>query len=81
MNVYVEEIPEQHRWWVHMDDWRVSFTSPREAEEFVQRLSTRLNAPHPLNMIAGWQPRAGLTEGDTPLGSPNNAERRCAREA
>ncbi|MCO7565592.1 hypothetical protein NJI34_25930 [Pseudomonas sp. S 311-6] len=52
MNVYIEKHPRQGRWWVHMDLWRVAFNSHEEARQFVERLNSRLNAPHSLAMIA-----------------------------
>ncbi|EKT4483718.1 hypothetical protein [Pseudomonas putida] len=52
MNVYVEKSANENRWWVHMDDWRVSFPTPAEAKQFVGVLTARLNAPHSLNTIA-----------------------------
>lgn len=52
MNVYVVKNIEQNCWWVHMDQWQVSFNTPNEAEHFFERLTARLNAPHSLDMIA-----------------------------
>lgn len=52
MNVYVEKSANGNRCWVHMDEWRVSFSTPLEAEQFVGVLTARLNAPHSLNKIA-----------------------------
>jgi hypothetical protein len=52
MNVYVEKSANDNRWWVHMDEWRVSFKTPKEAEQFLGVLTARLNAPHSLNKIA-----------------------------
>ncbi|MFJ4113259.1 hypothetical protein [Pseudomonas sp. NPDC089758] len=52
MNVYVEKSANDNRWWVHMDEWRVSFRTPIEAEQFVGVLTARLNAPHSLSKIA-----------------------------
>jgi len=52
MNVYVEKSATDTRWWVHMDEWRVSFRTPAEARQFVGVLNARLNAPHSLAMIA-----------------------------
>ncbi|MNE23019.1 hypothetical protein D3C81_1100070 [compost metagenome] len=52
MNVYIEQHPRQARWWVHLDVWEVSFRSLDEATAFVDRLNTRLNAPHSLSMLA-----------------------------
>lgn len=45
MNVYIEVNADQHRWCVHMDQWHVGFRTPDEAEQFVERLTARLNAP------------------------------------
>ncbi|MDR6712473.1 hypothetical protein J2W83_002074 [Pseudomonas hunanensis] len=53
MNVYVEKSANDNRWWVHMDEWRVSFRTPTEAKQFVGILTGRLNAPHSLNKIVG----------------------------
>ncbi len=33
MNVYVENNTEHNRWWVRLDDCRVSFTTSAEAEQ------------------------------------------------
>jgi hypothetical protein len=52
MYVYVEKSANDNRWWVHMDEWRVSFRTPIEAEQFVGVLTARLNAPHSRNKIA-----------------------------
>jgi len=49
MNVYVEKSANGNRCWVHMDEWRVSFSTSIEAEQFVGVLTARLNAPHSLN--------------------------------
>ncbi|MDH4549337.1 MULTISPECIES: hypothetical protein [Pseudomonas] len=72
MKVYVENNTEQHRCWVRMDEWRVSFSTAAEAQQFVERLNARLNAPHSLDMLAGWSPRSGVTA---------HADVRCARGA
>ncbi|CAI8943974.1 hypothetical protein [Pseudomonas soli] len=72
MNVYVENHTEHNRCWIRMDDWRVSFNTAVEAQQFVARLNARLNAPHSLDMLAGWSPRPGVTaRADVP----------CTREA
>ncbi|WGV20696.1 hypothetical protein QIY50_26255 [Pseudomonas putida] len=68
MNVYVEKNTEHNRWWVRLDDCRVSFTSSAEAEQFVERLLARLNAPHSFDKLANCPPRSG------------SAERRYAKE-
>ncbi|MFB1630139.1 hypothetical protein [Pseudomonas sp. AP-1] len=52
MDVYVVNNIEQNRWWVHMDQWRVSFNTSSEAQRFVERLTARLNSPHSLILIA-----------------------------
>ncbi|AYN10872.1 hypothetical protein CHN49_13790 [Pseudomonas putida] len=70
MNVYVEKHTEQGRCWVHMDDWRVGFRTAAEAERFVERLTSRLNAPHSRDMLADWSPHTGVTVG---LGARNGA--------
>ncbi|MBC7212646.1 MAG: hypothetical protein H5U33_21900, partial [Pseudomonas sp.] len=36
MNIHVEKSSEPERWWVHMDDWRVGFSTAAEAEQFVE---------------------------------------------
>lgn len=72
MNIYVECNTEQNRWWVRMDDWRVSFNTAAEAQQFVERLNARLNAPHSLDMLADWSPRPSMTA---------RADMRCAKEA
>jgi hypothetical protein len=51
MNIYIEKDPAQNLWWVHMDLWIASFRSLTEAESFVERLSSRMNAPHSLGAI------------------------------
>jgi len=56
MKVCVENDTEQQRWWVCIDDCRVSFRTAAEAEQFAERLTTRLNAPHSLDMLAAAQP-------------------------
>ncbi|ANY86564.1 MULTISPECIES: hypothetical protein [Pseudomonas] len=82
MNVYIEENADQHRWCVHMDQWQVGFRTPDEAEQFVERLIARLNAPHSLDMIASCSLWGHVTD--------INAQRadnsmpslgRCAKEA
>lgn len=63
MNVYIEVNADQHRWCVHMDQWHVGFRTPDEAEQFVERLTARLNAPHSLDMLADcpiWHHVAGI---------------------
>ncbi|WP_144173144.1 hypothetical protein [Pseudomonas sp. Kh13] len=82
MNIYVEKNPEQNRWWIRMDDCRVSFTTCAEAQAFVERLSARLNAPHSLDMLADWSPRSSMDS----VGKPNarmaaQAALRYAKEA
>ncbi|PVZ42650.1 hypothetical protein [Pseudomonas sp. CC120222-01a] len=37
MNVFIEKNSEQDRWWVRMDDWRVSFNTAAEAEAHTDR--------------------------------------------
>ncbi|HGM5584094.1 MULTISPECIES: hypothetical protein [Pseudomonas] len=70
MNVYVEKNTGQGRCWVHMDDWRVGFSTAAEAERFVERLTSRLKAPHSRDMLADWSPYTGVTVG---LGARNGA--------
>ncbi|UVL17254.1 MULTISPECIES: hypothetical protein [unclassified Pseudomonas] len=72
MNIYIEHNTERNRCWVRMDDWRVGFSTAAEAEQFVERLNARLNAPHSLDMLADSSPRPGVTV---------RAGQRCAKEA
>lgn len=72
MNIYVECNTEQNRWWVRMDDWQVSFNTAAEAQQFVERLNARLNAPHSPDMLADWSPHLGVTA---------ETDQRCAKEA
>ncbi|MDT8921302.1 MULTISPECIES: hypothetical protein [Pseudomonas] len=82
MNIYVETSPEQNRWWVRMDDCRVSFTTPDEAQAFVDRLNARLNAPHSRDMLADWSPRPGMgSTGKANARMATQADLRCAKEA
>lgn len=60
MNVYVERNTELERWWVHMDDWQVGFNTAAEAEQFVERLTSRLNAPHSFDRLADGLPHTGI---------------------
>lgn len=59
MNVYVEKNTEQGRCWVHMDDWRVGFSTAAEAERFVERLTSRLNAPTRVTCLLIGRPMPG----------------------
>ncbi|EJT85795.1 hypothetical protein PPS11_03880 [Pseudomonas putida S11] len=82
MNIYVENSPQQNRWWVRMDDCRVSFNTSAEAQAFVDRLNARLNAPHSRDMLADWSPRPGMgSVGKTNAGMAAQAGLRCAKEA
>ncbi|QJQ18392.1 hypothetical protein HG549_11485 [Pseudomonas sp. SK] len=82
MNVYVENSTEQNRWWVRMDDCRISFRTAAEAEQFVERLTSRLNAPHSLDMLAGWSPRAALAEAHSaPRSTAQHTDSRRAQRA
>lgn len=75
MNVYVEQDTEQKRWWVHMDDWRASFSTCAEAHAFMERLTARLNAPHSLDLLAHSSLRTGLASSHTPIArAPAHAE-------
>ncbi|PZW79260.1 hypothetical protein DFS21_107160 [Pseudomonas sp. 2848] len=65
MNVYVVSNIEENRWWVHMDQWRVSFYTSGEADRFVERLNSRLNAPHSLDLITGCSAEEGRSAGST----------------
>lgn len=69
MKVYVEKYTEQNRWWVRMDEWRVSFSTVAEAEQFVETLTQRLHAPHSLDRLADGAPRTRF------------ADLRCTKEA
>lgn len=82
MNVYLEKNTEHNRWWVHMDEWQVSFKTSAEAEAFVARLTARLNAPHSRSKLAGWPLHPGLCAvGITNAQVATDAELRCAQEA
>ena len=74
MNVYVEKTTEQQRWWVRMDHWRVSFSTAADAEQFVERLTSRLNAPHSFDLLAGGASNARID-------SRAQCDRRRAKEA
>lgn len=67
MNIHIEQDPIQQRWWVHMDLWAASFRSLAEAQRFVERLTTRINAPHSLTMIANPPLRSGTPPYNHPL--------------
>lgn len=69
MNVYVEKNTEHNRWWVRLDDCRVSLNTATEAEQFAERLLARINAPHSFDRLAPSFSRTG------------SAERRCAKGA
>lgn len=82
MNVYIEVNADQHRWCVHMDQWHVGFRTPDEAEQFVERLTARLNAPHSLDMLADcpiWHHVAGMHAQHTDQAMPSLG--RCVKEA
>ncbi|QXI25668.1 hypothetical protein [Pseudomonas vanderleydeniana] len=82
MNVYVEKNAEYNRWWVYMDDWRVDFNTSTEAEQFVERLTTRLNAPHSFERLAGGSPYRGPADaGKARAGLAAQSDRQCAKEA
>lgn len=82
MNIYVEKNPEQNRWWVRMDDCRVSFNTSAEAQAFVERLNARLNAPHSRDMLADWSPRPSMGSVGTPTAlMATQTDLRCAKEA
>lgn len=46
MNIKITEKHAPHGWVVHMDDWDVGFMSLKAAQEFVEVLEARINAPH-----------------------------------
>ncbi|UBM27437.1 hypothetical protein K8374_10970 [Pseudomonas sp. p1(2021b)] len=82
MNVYVEKNTEQDRWWVRLDDCRVSFNTCAEAEQFVERLTSRLNAPHSLDMLANRPSRERSANMNRAKGSvAASADLRFAKEA
>lgn len=47
MLITITQQPAPLRWIVHMDSWCADFNSLAAAEDFAQRLRTRLDAPHP----------------------------------
>jgi hypothetical protein len=67
MKIYVEKDPVQNRWWVHMDLWMASFRSLDGAESFVERLNSRINAPHSLEMITNRPLWSGTISYSPPL--------------
>ncbi|PSS58711.1 hypothetical protein C6382_05095 [Pseudomonas sp. BBP2017] len=76
MNVYIERHPRLDRWWVHLDVWEVSFRSLDEATDFVDRLNTRLNAPHSLSMLArmpSTRPTFTYSHPNDPLALPGSS--------
>ncbi|HDS1695098.1 MULTISPECIES: hypothetical protein [Pseudomonas] len=82
MNVYVEKNTVQGRCWVRMDHWRVSFSTAAEAEQFVERLTTRLNAPHSFDMLADWSRHAGIADAHSArIGLKAQSGLRSAEEA
>jgi hypothetical protein len=78
MNIHVEKSSEPERWWVHMDDWRVGFSTAAEAEQFVERLTGRLEAPHSLDLLVDCSPR-GTRGMHTDAGA--QGDQRRAKEA
>ncbi|AIL61724.1 hypothetical protein [Pseudomonas alkylphenolica] len=81
MNVYVEKNPKQDRWWVQMDEWRISFKTANEARQFVAKLTARINAPHSRDMIADHALLASPHTGIGLRGASDQAPRRRAQEA
>lgn len=54
MIIFIEKDPARNRWWVHMDMWVAGFRSLDAAESFVERLNSRINAPHAPHMIGNY---------------------------
>lgn len=46
MNIEITERQAPHVWVVHLDGWVVSFRSVKTAQDFVDVLQARINAPH-----------------------------------
>ena len=46
MNIKITERQAPHGWVVHLDDWEVSFKHQQTAQDFVDRLQARIDAPH-----------------------------------
>lgn len=67
MKIYVEKDPAQNCWWVHMGLWMASFRSLDGAESFVERLNSRINAPHSLEMITNRPLWPGTISRSSPL--------------
>ncbi|MEX5686204.1 MULTISPECIES: hypothetical protein [Pseudomonas] len=67
MNIHLEKDPVQNLWWVHMDRWVASFRSLAAAESFVERLSSRINAPHSLGATGNNSLSPGTFSNSQPL--------------
>lgn len=67
MKIYVEKDPAQNCWWVHMDLWMASFRSLDGTESFAERLNSRINAPHSLEMITNRPLWSGTISDSPPL--------------
>lgn len=63
MKIFIEKDPTQNCWWVHMDRWAVSFHNHDGADAFVERLKSRINAPHSLDIGSNalWQEKITRT--------------------
>jgi hypothetical protein len=48
MLIKIVEADTNTGWFVVLDAWRIRFRSYIEAEAFVEKLTERINAPHPL---------------------------------
>lgn len=46
MNIEITERQAAHVWVVHLDGWAVNFRSVKAAQDFVDVLQARINAPH-----------------------------------
>ncbi|WP_339474130.1 hypothetical protein [Pseudomonas fluorescens] len=46
MNIEITERQTPHVWVVHLDGWDVNFRSVKTAQDFVDVLQARINAPH-----------------------------------
>lgn len=48
MLIQIEEGQQNHDWVVKLDSYPVKCRSLDEAREFAERMTSRINAPHPL---------------------------------
>ena len=56
MKIHIEKDPTHNLWWVHMGLCAVRLRSLAEAESFVERLNSRINAPHSLGAFGNSSP-------------------------